>query len=109
MFYRFTPPRELFPRSLQLKLFGPLLLVAACCGVPYEVSAQTLTRELNVSADAPEITVKNGSGRVTIVAGDEGRKSVSLQANSPGKAVSDRDVQTENKGQRVSIEVRPRA
>src|SRR2546423_5635419 len=90
------------------KVFGALLVVAACFGAARTCAAQQLTRELTTVGASPEIVVHNDSGRVTIIAEGEERKSVSLIASSPGAAVSERDVQAHGGG-RVEVSVRPRA
>ncbi|HEX8180139.1 MAG TPA: VWA domain-containing protein [Pyrinomonadaceae bacterium] len=109
MLYRSLPPRGLFQRKLQIKLFGALLLVAAACGASPRVAAQTLTRELSVTGPAPEIVVRNDNGRVTVVAEGEERKSVSLVAESPGASVGAADVQTTGGGVHIEIAARQRA
>ena len=114
MLYRSTSPRGSFPCqfNLQAKLFGALCLFIICVCASQQTHAQTLTRELNVSSSASnpaEIIVHNTSGRVTVVAGDEERKGVSLKAESRGASVTDADVQTKAEGGRVTVEVRQRA
>src|SRR5437763_10624910 len=114
MLYRSSTPRGSSPCqfNLQAKLFGALCLFVGLHGAARSTCAQTLTRELNVSSSATspaEIIVHNASGRVTVVAGDEERKSVSLKAESPGATVAEADVQTKTEGGRVTVEVRERA
>jgi VWFA-related protein len=109
MLYRSRPSRGLFRRKLHIKLFGALLLGAAALGLPSSSAAQTLTRELNVAGAGAEVVVRNGHGRVTIIAEGEERKSVSLMASSPGASVTDADVRTTGGGVHVEIEARQRA
>jgi VWFA-related protein len=81
------------------------VLCVACCGVVCR--AQGLERELSAAGQV-EVSVKNPSGRVTIVAAAEGeeRKSVSLKAESPGAAVGESDVVSNATNGRIEIEVR---
>ena len=114
MLYRSSPLRGSFPCQLKFKakLFGALCLLLICACAARSVCAQTLTRELNVSSSAQnpaEIVIHNASGRVTVVAGDDERKSVALKAESAGATVGEADVQTKTEGGRVSVEVRERA
>ena len=109
MSYRSCPSRGLSRRRLQAKLFGALLLCAAALGAQPSAAAQPLARELNVAGAGAEIVVRNGNGRVTVVAEGEERKSVSLAATSPGAAVGESDVQARGGGGHVEIEARQRA
>jgi Ca-activated chloride channel family protein len=71
--------------------------------------AQGLERELEATAGAGVlVSVKNLSGRVTVVAAGEGEelRRVSLRAESPGAAVREADVRTLSEGGRVEVEVR---
>ncbi len=67
--------------------------------------AQSFEREFET---AGQVSIKNLSGRVTIVAGEEeeGRKGISLRAESPGAAVRETDVLAKAIGGRLQIEVR---
>ncbi len=70
--------------------------------------AQGLERDLEAAAGAAVVvSVKNLSGRVTIVAAgeDEELRRVSLRAESPGAAVQASDVRTLAEGGRVEVEV----
>ncbi len=70
--------------------------------------AQGLERDLEAAAGAAVmVSVKNFSGRVTIVAAgaDEELRRVSLRAESPGAAVQASDVRTLAEGGRVEVEV----
>ena len=67
--------------------------------------AQNFERELQ---SAGQVSIKNLSGRVTIVAvsEDEGRKGISLRAESPGATVTETDVSAKAADGRLQIEVR---
>jgi Ca-activated chloride channel family protein len=84
-----------------------LSVVCVCAGAATVCRAQALERELTAGAANP-ISVKNLSGRVTIVAAAEGeeRKSVSLRAESPGAAVQESDVVSKTVEGKIEIEVR---
>ncbi|HJR06048.1 MAG TPA: VWA domain-containing protein [Pyrinomonadaceae bacterium] len=96
---------------IKLILLRALCLCVMCAASSGVVlcRAQGLERELTAAAGtATLVSVKNLSGRVTIVAAgeDEERKSVSLKAESPGAAVGESDVVSKAAGGRVEIEVR---
>jgi VWFA-related protein len=94
---------------IKLILLHALCLCALCLGCGAAVCrAQALERELEAEAGAATlVSVKNFSGRVTVVAAAEGeeRKHVSLKAESPGAAVRESDVKTLAAGGRVEVEV----
>jgi VWFA-related protein len=96
---------------IRLILLRALCLFVMCAASSGAVSsrAQGLERELTAAAGtATLVSVKNLSGRVTIVAAgeEEDRKSVSLKAESPGAAVGESDVLSKAAGGRVEIEVK---
>ena len=97
---RANPP---LPKLLSVLSVG-LFVCLAGTAAP---RAQTLERELSATAGRVEVTVRNRSGRVTVVAApaEEERKSVSLRAESPGRPVAEADVLSKTSGGRVEIEV----
>jgi VWFA-related protein len=84
-------------------IVGLLLLV----GVPGVVSAQSYKRELETS-DKVSLSVKSRSGRVSVIASDEQKKNVTLEASSIGAPVDSTDIHAAAKGGSVEIEVRER-
>jgi VWFA-related protein len=111
MFYLKSPtaesPVDLGFRKFQYRKFvviiGLLILLAA----PAAVSAQTYKRELETS-DRISLSVKSRSGRVSVIASDDQKKNVSIEAGSPGVAVDATDIRAVTKGSSVEIEVRER-
>ncbi|MCA1816482.1 MAG: VWA domain-containing protein [Acidobacteria bacterium] len=109
MQYRRVPRRRRpfgrVPQNLPatLKIFGACLLA---CLAPAPSRAQGLKRELPAPARV-EVVVRNTTGRVTVVAAspDDDAKTVSLRAESPGKALTEADVVSRAAGGRVEIEV----
>ena len=98
---------------IKLMLLRALCLCVLCWGVGSasvsECRAQGLERELEAAAGAAVIvSVKNFSGRVTVVAAGEGEelRRVLLRAESPGAAVKESDIKTVAAGGRVEVEVR---
>jgi hypothetical protein len=92
---------------LSLKSFYVLCLLCVICaaGSGAVCWAQGFEREL----DGTMVSVKNLSGRVTVIAAAEGeeRKKISLKAESAGAAVAELDVKvTKAENGRVEIEVR---
>lgn len=93
-----------------LRLFRALCLSVMCmAGSGIVCRAQGLERELDGAGAATVVSVKNLSGRVTVVAAAEGeeRKAISLKAESPaGAALKESDVLSKVVDGRVEIEVR---
>lgn len=108
MLYGRLPARRL-PRRLTetlLRLSRIFCVALFVCAVSAAAHAQSLTRELPAGG-AVEFTIKNRGGRVTVVAAppEEELRSVSLKAESPGKAVAASDVLVKGSSGRVEIEV----
>ncbi|HYP02359.1 MAG TPA: hypothetical protein VER76_19370, partial [Pyrinomonadaceae bacterium] len=95
---------------IKLILLRALCLCVLCVCFGVVCRAQGLERELTAAAGtATLVSVKNLSGRVTIVAAgeEEGRRSVSLRAESPGgAAIAESDVVSKAAGGRIEIEVK---
>ncbi|MCA1612867.1 MAG: VWA domain-containing protein [Acidobacteria bacterium] len=77
-----------------------------CLAGAVAARAQGLERELAATGRV-EVVVRNRAGRVTVVAApaEEGRKGVSLKAESPGRPVAEADVLTKAAGGKVEIEI----
>jgi len=90
MFYRFVSSRR-----LSRHIFKPIsLLVAASFLVslaPNQTRAQTYEKEFTVSGKGL-LTIKNRSGRVTVVTSDSEKNKATLQASSSGAPVEPGDV-----------------
>ena len=90
MFYRFVSSRR-----LSRHIFKPIsLLVAASLLVsltPNPSRAQAYEKEFTVNAKTL-LTIKNRTGRVTVIASDGEKDKASLQASSSGAPVEPRDV-----------------
>ena len=80
-----------------------LLLLA----VSSPVNAQSEKRELE-TGEKVSLTVKSRSGRVSVIAADEQKKNVLIEATSTGAPVSSSDVHATVKGNNVDIDVRDR-
>ncbi len=80
-------------------------LVLALAGLT--ASAQTYRRDLD-TGEKVSLTVKSRSGRVSVIASDEQKKNVTIEASSTGAPVSAADVHAVAKGNNVDIEVRDR-
>jgi Ca-activated chloride channel family protein len=109
MQHRASARRRPFGR-VQKSLPVTLKLVCAglfVCAAPAAARAQGLQRELSAAGARPEVVVKNTSGRVTVVAApaEDELKTVSLRAETPGKALSEADVVSKAAGGRVEIDV----
>jgi Ca-activated chloride channel family protein len=90
----------------------PVTLKIVCaslfvCAASTAARAQGLRRELSATGARPEVVVKNTSGRVTVVAApaEEELKTVSLRAETPGKALAEADVISKAEGGRIEIDV----
>ncbi|HEV7743556.1 MAG TPA: VWA domain-containing protein [Pyrinomonadaceae bacterium] len=69
--------------------------------------AQTYRRELD-TGEKVTLTVKSRSGRVSVIAADEQKKNVTIEASSSGALVDPTDVHATAKGNSVNVEVRDR-
>ena len=107
MFYLKAPAANLgrsYPgNSKFVVLFGLLFLL----GLFSSVSAQSYHTELETS-ERVSLTVKSRSGRVSVIAADELKGKVTIEASSTGAPVSATDLHTEGKGGNLNIEVRDR-
>ena len=74
-------------KSILHLLFGLLLIFPATLGV----RAQAYERDLNISGKAL-VTIKNRTGRVSVIAADNEKTKPSLKATSTGAAVAPGDV-----------------
>ena len=107
MFYLKAPAAyssRSYPRNTKLLvLFSLLLLPAAFTSV----SAQSYHTELE-TGEKVSLTVKSRSGRVSVVAVEDLKQKVSIEATSAGAPVSATDLHTEGKNGALNIEVRDR-
>src|SRR3989441_9836089 len=90
MFYRFVSSRRLSRvifKRLPLGMAASLLLSLA----PNQTRAQTYEKEFTVSGKGL-LTIKNRTGRVTVVTSDSEKNKATLQASSSGAPVEPRDV-----------------
>ena len=83
---------------------GLLLLVAAAD----TVYSQSYRREIETSEQVT-LSVKSRSGRVSVIATDEQKKNVIIEATSAGALIDSTDVKAEAKDGSVNIEVRDRS
>ncbi|MEP6818991.1 MAG: VWA domain-containing protein [bacterium] len=93
-------------RPQNTKLPGLCALVLLLAGLT-SVSAQTYRRDLD-TGEKVSLTVKSRSGRVSVIAVDEQKKNVTIEATSMGAPVDGTDVHATAKGNTVDIEVRDR-
>ncbi len=107
MFYRKSPAARSRCSQFQfrtlLSVVGIVWLVAAA----HSVSAQSYKREMETS-DKVSLSIKSRSGRVSVVASDEQKKNLIIEASSAGAAIDSTDVRAEGKGGSIEIEVRER-
>ncbi|MGH9872066.1 MAG: VWA domain-containing protein [Pyrinomonadaceae bacterium] len=107
MFYLKAPAARLgcsYPLNTKLVVFIGLLLLLTTVN---SVSAQAFRTELDTS-EKVSLTVKSRSGRVSVVATDELKGKVIIEATSNGAPVNETDLHTERKGGNLNIEVRDR-
>ena len=107
MFYLNAPAASLgrsYPRNIKLMVLLGLLFLP---GLFVSVSAQSYHTELDTS-EKISLTVKSRSGRVSVIASDEQKKKVSIEASSAGAPVNETDLHTVAKGSNLNIEVRER-
>jgi len=107
MFYLKAPAAyssRSYPRNPKLVVLFSLLLLPA---VFNSVSAQSYRTELE-TAEKIALTVKSRSGRVSVIAADELKGKVTIEATSAGAPVDATDLHTTGKGNNLNIEVRDR-
>lgn len=90
-----------------LVVTGLLLLFAAFSYVAGQSSRESYRRELE-TGEKVSLSVKSRNGRVSVIASDEQKKNVLIEARSAGALVDSTDIQAATKGNRVDIEVRDR-
>jgi len=86
---------------------GLLLLLATFNSVPAQTTGQSYRRELE-TGEKVSLTVKSRNGRISVIASDEQKKNVTIEASSVGALVDSTDVHISAKGNTVDIEVRDR-
>jgi VWFA-related protein len=107
MFYRESPAANPGRSKSRFKnsasVIGLLLLMTAT----ESISAQGYRREME-TGEKVSLSVKSRSGRVSVVASDEQKKNVIIEASSAGAAIDSTDVRAEGKKGSIEIEVRER-
>ena len=110
MFYLKSPAADLGRSKSQfptlLIIVGLVLLSAVGIPVAGQSNAQTYRREIETT-DQVSLSVKSRSGRVSVIADDEQKKDVIIEASS-GALIDATDVKAVVKGVSVDIEVRDR-
>lgn len=107
MFYQKSPaadPGCSNNRNKRFVVILGLLILTAASGA---ASAQSFKKELETS-DKVSLSVKSRSGRVSVIASDEQKKNVTIEASSTGAPVDANDIHAVGKGSSVEIEVRER-
>ena len=89
-------------------IIGLLLSLAAGDYVAAQNDAQSYRREMGTSEQVT-LSVKSRLGRVSVIASDEQKKNVIIEATSAGALIDSTDVKAEAKGGSVDIEVRDRS
>jgi VWFA-related protein len=111
MFYLKSPAADPGRRKLQFqKLFfitALLLLLPASNSVDAQSTGESYRRELE-TGEKVSVSVKSRKGRVSVIAADEQKKNVVIEASSAGAFLESTDIKTESKGDAVNIEVRDR-
>jgi len=74
---------------------------------PAQTSGSSYRKELE-TGEQVSLSVKSRSGRVSVIASDEQKKKVSIEAGSAGAPVNETDLHTVAKGSNLNIEVRDR-
>lgn len=110
MLYLSSPAANPSRRRSQRKLIvltGLLILLAAGGNVVAQNSAQSYRKELE-TGEKVSVSVKSRSGRVGVIASDDQKKNVIIEATSGGALVDATDIRATHKGNTVEIEVRER-
>ncbi len=101
------PGRSKFPVSKLIVMTAVLLLLAAFSSVTAQTTGQSYRRELE-TGEKVSLSVKSRNGRISVIASDEQKKNVTIEASSGGALVDATDVHISAKGNTVEIEVRDR-
>jgi VWFA-related protein len=107
MFYLKAPAANLgrsYPGNTKLVVVFGLFFLS---GLFSSVSAQSYRTELDTS-ERVSLTVKSRNGRVSVIAADEQKNKVTIEASSAGAPVNATDLHTVVKGNNLNIEVRER-
>ncbi len=111
MFYLKSPAADRSPSKFQYRKFvritGLILLLTAFAAVAGQSTAQSYRRELE-TGDKVSLSIKNRNGRVSVIASDEQKQNVTIEASSTGRLIDATDVEAVAKGGTVTIEVRDR-
>ncbi len=86
---------------------GLLLLLAGFAAAAAQSSGPSYRRELE-TGEKVSLSVKSRSGRVSVIASEEQKKNVTIEASSSGALVDSKDVRAVSKGSTVEIEIRDR-
>lgn len=111
MFYAKSPAADPGRTKSQFRNFlvmiELLLLLAVFDSSAAQNTGQSYRRELETS-DKVSLSVKSRSGRVSVIASDEQKKNVTIEASSAGALIDATDVHAAAKSSSVEIEVRDR-
>ncbi|HEV7680587.1 MAG TPA: VWA domain-containing protein [Pyrinomonadaceae bacterium] len=91
-------------RKAKLAILVCVVMLLLGCSSAF---AQTYRRELE-TGEKISLHVKSRSGRVSVIAADEQKKNVTIEASSTGALVDQTDVHATAKGNSVNVEVRDR-
>jgi len=86
---------------------GLLLLLAVFSSVAGQSTGQSYRKELE-TGDKVSLSIKSRTGRVSVIASDEQKKNVTIEATSASTLVDSTDIHAVAKGNTVDIEVRDR-
>ena len=87
--------------------FVTIVLLNVVTGLAASTFAQGFKQELE-TPEKVTVSIKNLEGRVSVVASAEQQKKVTVEAKSSGVTIASEDVKVDAKGDKVSIDVRPR-
>jgi VWFA-related protein len=107
MFYAKAPAADPGCRKTQHRKFIVIIGLLLIMVDLDSVCAQSYRKEMDTS-ETVTLTVKSRSGRVSVIASDEQKKKVTIEASSSGAQVEPTDVRAAAKGNNVEIEVRDR-
>jgi VWFA-related protein len=102
-----SPSRSKSQHRKFVVMTGLLLLLAALNSVAAQTIEQSYRRELE-TGEKVSLSVKSRNGRISVIASDEQKKNVTIEATSAGALVAATDIHAVAKGNSVDIEVRDR-
>lgn len=107
MFYRNSPAATPGRSKSRYKNFAGVIGLLLLMTATESICAQNYRREID-TGEKVSLSVRSRSGRVSVIASDEQKKNVIIEASSAGASIDPADVRADGKSGSIDIEVRER-